>query len=165
MIIIIYYYYIIILIIGYEIIEKMLDLILAFIDFKNEYFQLLLVFLALLPLFYILQPKNDEIEKEKLRNSLLSISSSSKSRLDNDNNKFKDNKDINNNDCYGPKLVIFSGGTAFNAVVKVLTKSLSTKVTYVLPVSDNGGSSKEIIRVLGGPAIGDIRSRLVRLAN
>ena len=31
------------------------------------------------------------------------------------------------------------------------------------PVSDDGGSSSEILRVLGGPAIGDIRSRLIRL--
>lgn len=30
---------------------------------------------------------------------------------------------------------------------------------------DDGGSSAEIIRVIGGPAIGDIRSRLVRLAD
>jgi len=30
-------------------------------------------------------------------------------------------------------------------------------------VSDNGGSSSEITRVIGGPGIGDIRSRLVRL--
>ena len=30
---------------------------------------------------------------------------------------------------------------------------------------DNGGSTSEIVRVLGGPAIGDIRSRMVRLAD
>lgn len=32
-----------------------------------------------------------------------------------------------------------------------------------MPISDDGGSSSEIIRVLGGPSIGDVRSRLVRL--
>uniref|UniRef100_V5ERN8 Uncharacterized protein n=2 Tax=Kalmanozyma brasiliensis (strain GHG001) TaxID=1365824 RepID=V5ERN8_KALBG len=32
-----------------------------------------------------------------------------------------------------------------------------------MPISDNGGSSSEIIRVLGGPSIGDLRSRLNRL--
>lgn len=32
-----------------------------------------------------------------------------------------------------------------------------------MPISDDGGSSSEIIRVLGGPSIGDLRSRLVRL--
>ena len=31
--------------------------------------------------------------------------------------------------------------------------------------SDNGGSSSEITRVIGGPGIGDIRSRLIRLMN
>lgn len=139
----------------------------SYIDLSNELVQLLIVFIALIPLFYRLHPNDQEYEKQKLRSSLLSISSSPKSRSANDSVK---NRDINVSsvhslDCYGPKLVIFSGGTAFNSVVKVLSKSLSTKVTYVLPVSDNGGSSKEIIRVLGGPAIGDIRSRLVRLAN
>ena len=34
----------------------------------------------------------------------------------------------------------------------------------MLPMSDDGGSTAEIMRVLGGPAIGDIRSRLLRLA-
>ncbi|KAH0445398.1 hypothetical protein IEQ34_025516 [Dendrobium chrysotoxum] len=32
-----------------------------------------------------------------------------------------------------------------------------------MPISDDGGSSSEIIRVLGGPSIGDLRSRLVRM--
>jgi 2-phospho-L-lactate transferase CofD len=37
---------------------------------------------------------------------------------------------------------------------------------YVLAnTSDNGGSTSEISRVIGGPGIGDIRSRLVRLMN
>jgi 2-phospho-L-lactate transferase/gluconeogenesis factor (CofD/UPF0052 family) len=67
--------------------------------------------------------------------------------------------------CFGPELVIFSGGTAFNSVVKQLSTTLSTRVSYILPVSDSGGSTKEIIKVVGGPAIGDIRSRLVRLAD
>lgn len=42
---------------------------------------------------------------------------------------------------------------------------LTTNVTYVLPVSDDGGSTAEIVRVLGGPAVGDIRSRCLRLAD
>lgn len=32
-------------------------------------------------------------------------------------------------------------------------------------IEDDGGSTMEIVRVLGGPAIGDIRSRLIRLAD
>lgn len=66
--------------------------------------------------------------------------------------------------CFGPKLVVFSGGTAFNCIVHHVSELLSTRVSHVLTISDNGGSSREIIRVLGGPAIGDMRSRLVRLA-
>lgn len=63
-----------------------------------------------------------------------------------------------------PSLVVFSGGTAFNSVASDV-KKLTTKVSYVLPVSDDGGSTAEIVRVLGGPAVGDIRSRCLRLAD
>ncbi|XP_059669865.1 uncharacterized protein YNL011C isoform X2 [Cornus florida] len=63
-----------------------------------------------------------------------------------------------------PSLLVFSGGTAFNGVVEEL-KKLTSCVAHVLPVSDNGGSTAEIVRVLGGPAIGDIRSRCLRLAD
>lgn len=44
-------------------------------------------------------------------------------------------------------------------------RRLTTRVTHVLPVSDDGGSTAEIVRVLGGPAVGDIRSRCLRLAD
>lgn len=64
----------------------------------------------------------------------------------------------------GPRLVVFSGGTAFNTVASSLS-TLSTRVAHVLPVSDDGGSTAEIVRVLGGPAVGDIRSRCLRLAD
>ena len=46
-------------------------------------------------------------------------------------------------------LSVFSGGTAFNSVVKEITNSLSTHINHILPISDNGGSSREIVRVLG----------------
>ncbi|KAI0044878.1 UPF0052-domain-containing protein [Auriscalpium vulgare] len=58
----------------------------------------------------------------------------------------------------GPSYIIISGGTGCNAICSAFARAC-----YVLPVSDDGGSSSEIIRVLGGPSIGDIRSRLVRL--
>jgi cathepsin L len=64
----------------------------------------------------------------------------------------------------GPALVVFSGGTAFNSVASHV-RQLTTRVTHVLPVSDDGGSTAEIVRVLGGPAVGDIRSRCLRLAD
>lgn len=38
-------------------------------------------------------------------------------------------------------------------------------MSHVLPVSDDGGSTAEIVRVIGGPAVGDIRSRCLRLAD
>lgn len=61
-------------------------------------------------------------------------------------------------------IVVVSGGTATNSLLQGFSKDVKNdKVTYILPVSDNGGSSSEIMRVLGGCAIGDIRSRLVRL--
>ncbi|KAF9672437.1 hypothetical protein SADUNF_Sadunf11G0041600 [Salix dunnii] len=63
-----------------------------------------------------------------------------------------------------PSLLVFSGGTAFNGVAEEL-KKLTTRVAHVLPVSDDGGSTAEIVRVLGGPAVGDIRSRCLRLSD
>ena len=63
-------------------------------------------------------------------------------------------------------LVVFSGGTAANNLVDVFNEVASRRrcsLQYLIPISDNGGSSSELIRVFGGPGIGDIRSRLVRL--
>ncbi|KZW01979.1 UPF0052-domain-containing protein [Exidia glandulosa HHB12029] len=56
-------------------------------------------------------------------------------------------------------ILVVSGGTGCNSICSAFGR----RACYVLPVSDNGGSSAEIIRVLGGPSIGDIRSRLIRL--
>ena len=77
-----------------------------------------------------------------------------------------------------PKITVISGGSGGNSICTAFDDAC-----FVLPVSDDGGSSSEIIRVLGGPSIGtlpsfhelfilsdthldvqgDIRSRLVRL--
>ncbi|SCU90732.1 LAME_0E09824g1_1 [Lachancea meyersii CBS 8951] len=59
-------------------------------------------------------------------------------------------------------LVVLSGGTAANALLPAF-EALSNELSFILPISDNGGSTSEILRVLGGPAIGDIRSRIVHL--
>lgn len=59
------------------------------------------------------------------------------------------------------RIVIFSGGTAANSLVDVFNevgRSNNCSLTYVIPISDNGGSSSELIRVFGGPGIGDVRS-------
>ncbi|PGH11866.1 hypothetical protein AJ80_06931 [Polytolypa hystricis UAMH7299] len=63
-------------------------------------------------------------------------------------------------------IVVFSGGSAANNIVDVFTALRESKdcpLSYIIPISDNGGSSSELIRVFGGPGIGDVRSRLVRL--
>lgn len=64
------------------------------------------------------------------------------------------------------RVVVFSGGTATNSLTPCFSKishEQGGELTYVLPVSDNGGSTSEILRVFGGPAIGDLRSRIVRV--
>ncbi|KAF2468836.1 UPF0052-domain-containing protein [Lindgomyces ingoldianus] len=71
------------------------------------------------------------------------------------------------NNSIKPKgIVVFSGGSAANNLVDVFKTVRENKrcpLSYVIPISDNGGSSSELIRVFGGPGIGDVRSRLVRL--
>lgn len=59
------------------------------------------------------------------------------------------------------KVVVFSGGSAANSLVDVFDEVIeknSCALTYVIPISDNGGSSSELIRVFGGPGVGDVRS-------
>lgn len=63
-------------------------------------------------------------------------------------------------------IVVFSGGSAANSLVDVFETVRVNKgcpLNYIIPISDNGGSSSELIRFFGGPGIGDVRSRLVRL--
>ena len=81
-------------------------------------------------------------------------------------------------------IVVFSGGSAANNLVDVFNEvreANQSTLSYIIPISDNGGSSSELIRVFGGPGehvygqsldracadrqagIGDVRSRLVRL--
>lgn len=62
------------------------------------------------------------------------------------------------------KIVVFSGGSAANSLVDVFNEVIdnnSCTLSYVIPISDNGGSSSELIRVFGGPGIGDIRSMTI----
>jgi hypothetical protein len=58
-------------------------------------------------------------------------------------------------------LVVISGGSAANSLVGVFRDLVGDgrcPLSYVIPISDNGGSSSELIRVFGGPGIGDVRS-------
>ncbi|KAI5810983.1 hypothetical protein DFH27DRAFT_530657 [Peziza echinospora] len=85
------------------------------------------------------------------------------------------------------QVVVFSGGSAANSLVDVFNGLLSPKtattdattnnhthdgsgestrrkrLSYIIGISDNGGSTSEVLRVFGGPGIGDVRSRLIRL--
>ncbi|OAD71102.1 hypothetical protein PHYBLDRAFT_134721, partial [Phycomyces blakesleeanus NRRL 1555(-)] len=62
-----------------------------------------------------------------------------------------------------PSFVVFSGGSACNNIAQAFHQISNNNVCYILGVSDNGGSTSELLRVLGGPSIGDLRSRLTRL--
>lgn len=51
-------------------------------------------------------------------------------------------------------IVVFSGGSAANNLVDVfdeIREANQSALSYVIPISDNGGSSSELIRVFGGP--------------
>jgi 2-phospho-L-lactate transferase/gluconeogenesis factor (CofD/UPF0052 family) len=62
-----------------------------------------------------------------------------------------------------PRFTVISGGTAWNNLIDPF-KAHTDNVSYIMPISDNGGSTRKILNVFGGPGIGDIRSRLVRLS-
>jgi 2-phospho-L-lactate transferase/gluconeogenesis factor (CofD/UPF0052 family) len=60
---------------------------------------------------------------------------------------------------------VFSGGSGFNDASSRLSRQPQISVGFVLPVTDDGGSSEEIRTKLGVPVgIGDIRSRLLKVA-
>ena len=58
-------------------------------------------------------------------------------------------------DSTSPRFLVISGGTGGNSICSAFGNAC-----YVLPVSDDGGSSSEIIRVLGGPSIGTLKLQL-----
>lgn len=68
------------------------------------------------------------------------------------------NEQVGANPQSGQKLsrdlsyVVISGGTGANSIATAFGPSPA----FVLPVSDDGGSSAEILRCFGGPSIGDI---------
>jgi 2-phospho-L-lactate transferase/gluconeogenesis factor (CofD/UPF0052 family) len=60
-------------------------------------------------------------------------------------------------------IVVLSGGSAANSLVDVISAVRESKqclLSYVIPISDNGGSSSELMSIFGGPGIGDVRSTL-----
>jgi CofD-related protein of GAK system len=64
----------------------------------------------------------------------------------------------------GPRIVFFSGGTALTAASRVLKRYTHNSVHMVTPF-DSGGSSAKLRRAFSMPSIGDLRSRLIALAD
>ena len=64
----------------------------------------------------------------------------------------------------GPRILFFSGGTALNGLCKTLKSYTHNSIHLVTPF-DSGGSSAELRQAFGMPSIGDLRSRLMALAD
>ncbi len=64
----------------------------------------------------------------------------------------------------GPRVLFFSGGTALTQIARQLKRFTYNSVHLVTPF-DSGGSSNALRRAFGMPAVGDLRSRLVALAD
>ncbi len=64
----------------------------------------------------------------------------------------------------GPNILFFSGGTALNSFSKTLKQYTHNSIHLVTPF-DSGGSSAELRKAFNMPAIGDLRSRLMALAD
>ena len=64
----------------------------------------------------------------------------------------------------GPRLVFFTGGTALRQVSRQLPNYTSNSVHLVTPF-DSGGSTAALRKAFGMPAMGDIRNRLLALAD
>jgi CofD-related protein of GAK system len=68
------------------------------------------------------------------------------------------------NPSKGPGILFFSGGTALRDVCPCLTTYTHNSVHIITPF-DSGGSSAELRKAFAMPAVGDIRNRLMALAD
>nr|WP_321513997.1 GAK system CofD-like protein [uncultured Pseudodesulfovibrio sp.] len=64
----------------------------------------------------------------------------------------------------GPSLLFFSGGTALRETSRALVELTYNSVHCITPF-DSGGSSAVLRKAFGMPAVGDIRNRLMALAD
>ncbi len=64
----------------------------------------------------------------------------------------------------GPKVLFFSGGTALKTLSQKLIDYTHNSIHIITPF-DSGGSSAEIRRAFHMPAVGDVRNRLMALAD
>ncbi len=65
---------------------------------------------------------------------------------------------------FGPSLLFFSGGTALNRFSSTLKHYTHNSIHLVTPF-DSGGSSAVLRKAFAMPSIGDLRSRLIALAD
>jgi CofD-related protein of GAK system len=64
----------------------------------------------------------------------------------------------------GPRILFFSGGTALRPLCRVL-KQYTHNSIHLVTAFDSGGSSAQLRRAFAMPAIGDLRNRIVALAD
>jgi uncharacterized cofD-like protein len=64
----------------------------------------------------------------------------------------------------GPRVVAIGGGTGQSTLLRGL-KEISSNITAVVTVADDGGSSGKLRQELGVPPVGDIRSCIAALAD
>src|SRR5215831_2415080 len=64
----------------------------------------------------------------------------------------------------GPRLLFFSGGTALRETSRVLTDYTHNSFHLITPF-DSGGSSAALRRAFGMISVGDLRNRLLALAD
>lgn len=65
---------------------------------------------------------------------------------------------------FGPRILFFSGGTALRKTVRVLKEFTHNSIHLVTPF-DSGGSSAHLREAFGMLSIGDVRNRIMALAN
>jgi hypothetical protein len=71
------------------------------------------------------------------------------SELRRERESFNNSPNVTLNDTSSLDVIVFSGGSAFDNA-SVLLNELNMRIFYIMPISDDGGSTKEIIRILGG---------------
>lgn len=64
----------------------------------------------------------------------------------------------------GPRILFFSGGTALNPLSRQLTEYTHNSIHVVTPF-DSGGSSRVLREAFDMPSVGDLRSRLMAMAD
>ncbi len=64
----------------------------------------------------------------------------------------------------GPRILFFSGGTALTDTSRVIKRYTHNSIHLVTPF-DSGGSSAKLRQAFAMPSIGDLRSRLIALAD